>query len=144
MRSHIIAAPLALIAFSSIAAAATTCESLSTLALAGATINSAEAVPAGSFTPPAGQPIKDLPAFCRVAGVIKPASDSNIQFEVWMPSSGWNGKFQGIGNGGFAGSISFGQSGSSNDNRIGPGRAHRTPACRKIGFALRFISEATS
>ena len=107
MRSHIIAAPLALIAFSSIAAAATTCESLSTLALAGATINSAEAVPAGSFTPPAGQPIKDLPAFCRVAGVIKPASDSNIQFEVWMPSSGWNGKFQGIGNGGFAGSISF-------------------------------------
>ena len=105
MRSHIIAALLATTAIS--AGAATTCENLSTLALPGATINTAEAVTAGSFTPPVGPSIKDLPAFCRVSGVIKPASDSNIQFEVWMPSSGWNGKFQGIGNGGFAGSISF-------------------------------------
>ena len=43
----------------------------------------------------------------RVAATLKPSSDSNIQFEVWMPSAGWNGKFQGIGNGGFAGTISF-------------------------------------
>jgi len=50
---------------------------------------------------------KNLPAFCRVAGVIKPSSDSVIQFEVWMPSSGWNGRFQGVGNGGFAGSINY-------------------------------------
>jgi len=40
--------------------------------------------------------------------VIKPSDDSDIQLEVWMPSSGWNGKFQGAGNGGFAGSINFG------------------------------------
>ncbi len=83
------------------------CAGLAKLALSGATITVAEAVPAGSFTPPEGKPIPNLPAFCRVAGIIKPTSDSNIQFEVWMPSSGWNGKFQGIGNGGFAGSISF-------------------------------------
>ena len=38
---------------------------------------------------------------------IKPTSDSEIKFEVWMPSAGWNGKFQGIGNGGFAGSINY-------------------------------------
>jgi feruloyl esterase len=44
-----------------------------------------------------------------VAGGIKPSSDSDIQFEVWMPAAGWNGKFQGIGNGGFAGSIGYGQ-----------------------------------
>jgi feruloyl esterase len=50
-----------------------------------------------------------VPAFCRVAGVIQPSSDSEIQFEVWMPASGWNGKFQGVGNGGFAGAISYGQ-----------------------------------
>jgi feruloyl esterase len=42
-----------------------------------------------------------------VAGVIKPTSDSEIKFEVWLPSANWNGKFHGIGNGGFAGSISY-------------------------------------
>jgi feruloyl esterase len=89
-------------------AAAPDCEPLSKLALPGATITEARSVPAGALTPPEGKPIPDLPSFCRVAGVIKPSSDSNIQFEVWMPGSGWNGKFQGIGNGGFAGSISYG------------------------------------
>jgi feruloyl esterase len=36
-----------------------------------------------------------------------PTSDSDIHFEVWMPASGWNGKFKGNGNGGFAGSIEY-------------------------------------
>lgn len=61
----------------------------------------------GSFTPPGGKPIPGLPALCRVAGAIKPSNDSDIEFEVWMPSSSWNGKFQGIGNGGFAGAIGY-------------------------------------
>ena len=42
-----------------------------------------------------------------MTGSIKPSSDSDIQFEVWLPASGWNGKFQGVGNGGFAGEISY-------------------------------------
>jgi feruloyl esterase len=88
-------------------AMAATCDSLATLTLPGTTIATAQVVPAGSFTPPSGQAIKNLPAFCRVAGVLKPSTDSNIQFEVWLPSAGWNGKFQGMGNGGFAGSINF-------------------------------------
>src|SRR6266849_1282775 len=29
------------------------------------------------------------------------------QIEVWMPASGWNGKLQSVGNGGWAGSISY-------------------------------------
>jgi hypothetical protein len=37
--------------------------------------------------------------------ILKPSADSDIHVEIWMPSTGWNGKFQGIGNGGFAGSI---------------------------------------
>ncbi|HYW46751.1 MAG TPA: tannase/feruloyl esterase family alpha/beta hydrolase [Bryobacteraceae bacterium] len=86
---------------------AATCETLADLKLSGTAITIAQAVPAGSFTPPEGQALNNLPAFCRVAGVIKPSSDSNIQFEVWMPASGWNGKFQGIGNGGFAGAIDY-------------------------------------
>jgi hypothetical protein len=90
-------------------AAAATCESLASLTIPRATITTAALMPAGSFTPPGGQGLANLPAFCRVAGSIKPSSDSDIQFEVWMPAAGWNGKFQGIGNGGFAGSIGYGQ-----------------------------------
>jgi hypothetical protein len=48
-----------------------------------------------------------LPAFCRVAGTIKPTSDSDIRFEVWMPAANWNGKFVGVGNGVWAGAISY-------------------------------------
>ena len=43
-----------------------------------------------------------------MGGIITPVSDSEIHFEVWMPVSGWNGKFRGTGNGGFAGSINYG------------------------------------
>ena len=35
-----------------------------------------------------------MPAFCRVALVLRPSADSGIKVEVWMPASGWNGKFQ--------------------------------------------------
>src|SRR5262245_24864668 len=94
--------------------AAATCESLADLKLPDTTITSAQTVAAGAFTPPAAESTgpmlasyKELPAFCRATGIIKPTSDSEIKFEVWMPSAGWNGKFQGIGNGGFAGSISY-------------------------------------
>ena len=84
------------------------CEGLAKLKLADTTIATAKSVAAGSFQPPAGGPMNDLPAFCRVAGVIKPSSDSDIKFEVWMPAEGWKSKFQGVGNGGFAGVISYG------------------------------------
>jgi hypothetical protein len=84
-----------------------TCESLAALALPNIAITVAEARLAGEFTPPGAKPIAKLPAFCRIAGSIKPSSDSDIRFEVWLPSANWNGKFQGIGNGGYAGVISF-------------------------------------
>ena len=93
--------------------AAATCESLSQLSLPAAAITSAQSVPAGSFTPPNAKPIENLPAFCRVTGVLKPSADSHIEFEVWLPASGWNGKLQGVGNGGFAGSIDYGGAGLS-------------------------------
>src|SRR5580700_1820876 len=89
--------------------AAQPCESLSKLDLPATSITSAESVAAGAFTPPVGKAPANMPAFCRVIGTIKPSSDSNILFEVWMPASNWNGKFQGAGNGGFAGSIGYDQ-----------------------------------
>jgi Tannase and feruloyl esterase len=86
------------------------CESLSALKLPDTTITSAESVAAGAFALPSGPPspvFKDLPAFCRVTADVKPAKDSDIKVEVWMPVTGWNGKYQGVGNGGFAGSITY-------------------------------------
>ncbi len=88
------------------ASAATPCESLASLKLSGATI-AAQLLPPGDFPLPAGRSIRNLPAFCRVAGVLKPTPDSDIHFEVWLPAGNWNGRFEGIGNGGFAGSISL-------------------------------------
>jgi len=83
------------------------CESLAQLALPNTKITIAQTVNAGEFTPPGRTAIKDLPAFCRVAATLNPSSDSDIKVEVWFPVEGWNGKYRGQGNGGFAGSISF-------------------------------------
>ena len=52
--------------------------------------------------------IGKLPPFCRVAGVIAPTPESQIVFELWLPLGNWNGKFAGVGNGGWAGVISYG------------------------------------
>lgn len=67
----------------------------------------AQAVPAGPYSPSGGARVTATADFCRVSLVLKPSSDSDINVEVWLPATGWNGKFQGVGNGGFAGSIDF-------------------------------------
>jgi feruloyl esterase len=85
------------------------CAALAQQQLPQTTISAAEPISSRSFTPPgSSNPITDLPPFCRVAGTIAPTSDSQILFEVWLPLERWNGKLAGVGNGGWAGSISFG------------------------------------
>jgi feruloyl esterase len=88
---------------------AAACEHLASLALSNATVTSAQAVPAGKFKPPAGTDtgFADLPAFCRIALTITPSRDSDIKTEIWLPLSGWNGKFQEVGNGGWNGDIQY-------------------------------------
>src|SRR5216683_806594 len=89
------------------AAAARSCETLTTLALPNnTTVTSATFVPAGPFVRPGSTAPVNVPAFCRVAGVSRPTSDSLIKFEVWMPAAGWNGKLDHGGNGGYGGSLS--------------------------------------
>ena len=99
-------------------AAAAPCESLTSLALPDGKITSAVLVGAGAFTlptgggPPMGGAVgmavfKNLPAFCRVTATLAPTPDSDIKVEVWMPAENWNGKLVGIGNGIWAGSISY-------------------------------------
>ena len=80
------------------------CETLTGLTLADTTITLAETVPAGPFTPPGANQALELPGFCRVVAMTQPA----VNFEVWLPTEGWNGKFHTSGNGGMAGSISYG------------------------------------
>ena len=91
---------------------ASTCESLATLKLENTTITMAQPVAAGAFMPPrpAGKQVaafRNLPAFCRVAATLTPSSDSEIKIEVWLPESGWNGNLQSVGNGAWAGTISY-------------------------------------
>ena len=84
------------------------CESLAQLALPNTKITAAQTVNAGEFMPPGRTaPLKELPAFCRVQATLTPSTDSDIKVEVWLPLSGWNGKYRGQGNGGYAGAIGF-------------------------------------
>src|SRR5687767_11304496 len=93
---------------------AASCEELLNLTLADAKVTTAQSVAAGRFAPPGAPPANaaaqiyaSLPAFCRVAATLTPSRDSDIKIEVWLPASGWNGKFQAVGNGGWTGSIPY-------------------------------------
>ena len=108
---------IALVLLGAAAGAATPCENLASLKLADTTITSAVVVPEG---PP---PVRGGGGGARGGGargggaaqgaapqagpqiVLKPTSDSLINMELWLPTQNWNGKFMGVGNGGFAGSI---------------------------------------
>src|SRR6266567_4506544 len=94
---------------------AASCESVATLSLPNTTIGTAQIIPAGTLIPPPSPygseappaNYKNIPAFCRVAGEIRPSPDSAIKIEVWMPLTGWNGRYRGQGSGGFAGWINY-------------------------------------
>ena len=103
------------IAFVLVAAPAmgATCESLSTVSQPHVAVTLAQTVGPGQFTPPnprggrGANPFAALPSFCRVAATLTPSSDSDIRIEVWLPVSGWNGKLEAVGNGAWAGNISY-------------------------------------
>src|SRR6185295_7620807 len=91
------------------------CDAIAKLALTNTTITSARWVTEGPMAAEGAAagaqrsaPAPILPAHCRVAIVMKPSADSHIEAEVWLPAE-WNGKFQAVGNGGWAGTISYPQ-----------------------------------
>src|SRR5690242_9926071 len=111
MRSILCAALLSTASLSGLAAS---CESLSSLQLPDTKITFVQTVSAGGFAPVNGRagksganPYESVPAFCRVAATLTPSKDSDIKIEVWLPVSGWNQKFQAVGNGGWAGVIGY-------------------------------------
>ena len=88
---------------------ASSCSKLTELTLPETTIATSEVVPGGEFTPPGSSTALVLPSFCRVVAMTTPA----VNFEVWLPINEWNGKFQGVGNGGMAGRISYAAMGTA-------------------------------
>jgi feruloyl esterase len=109
---HLAAAVGAALAFCATTASAADCSGLAGRRFGEAVITRAAEVAPGAFIegdrPQTAGPQASRP-FCRVAGVIRPSADSDIRFEVWLPPPGaWNGRYQGVGNGGFAGSIAYG------------------------------------
>ena len=154
----LIFAPMLVAMLTSPASATATCERLSSLSLAETTITAAQTVAPGAFAPrdESADEFKNLPTFCRVAATLKPTSDSDIQIEVWLPASGWNGRFMAVGNGGWAGTISYagmsgplargyavastntGHSGTSDDGSFALGHPERL-----IDFGYRAVHEMT-
>lgn len=99
-------------AVAALPASAGSCDALALakIALPHGRITSVQEVAAGAFTPPQGRggaAFQRLPAFCRVSATLTPTSDSDIRIEVWMPAANWNGKLQSVGNGAWAGVISY-------------------------------------
>jgi feruloyl esterase len=138
------------------------CESLASLALPNTTVTMATTVAAGEFAPPSGQAGRgafgvsfvELPGFCRIAATLTPSSDSDIKVEVWMPAANWNGKYLAVGNGGWAGAISYaamadalraGYATSSTDTgHAGAGGSFALGDPEKlIDFAYRSVHEMT-
>jgi feruloyl esterase len=71
-----------------------TCESLTTLSLSNTTIESAATEAASS----------GRPAFCRVTAVTThPPAGDRVRIFIGLPLTGWNGRFEGVGGGGFSG-----------------------------------------
>jgi feruloyl esterase len=84
------------------------CENLAKSSSPTVLVTQAQKVDAGKFAPADGfKAPPDLPAFCRVTVNLKPTTDSDIHSEIWLPLTGWNGKFLEIGNGGWGGPISY-------------------------------------
>ncbi|MCD7972913.1 MAG: tannase/feruloyl esterase family alpha/beta hydrolase [Candidatus Azobacteroides sp.] len=76
------------------------------LNLPGVTIDEVTVISDSVFTLPGKNfYYTDLPPFLRVLLTSRPTDESAIGIEIWLPLSGWNGRFMGTGNGGGAGSI---------------------------------------
>jgi feruloyl esterase len=84
---------------------AASCADLGRLTIDTVTITAAESKAEGILEQRFG-PDFSLPSHCAVAAVLSPSDDSHIEMALWLPED-WNGKFLAVGNGGWAGSISY-------------------------------------
>lgn len=87
------------------AQAADPCAALMDVLANGARVENAQANLSGTVAGGRGGPLTELPGVCRVQGVATPAPRSRIHFDVWLPLTGWNGRIEMIGNGGYSSAI---------------------------------------
>lgn len=115
-----------LMSVATVSAHAAPCDPLRGLQLPvrNSTIVNVTHVDSGTFVPPAPpearQPSAEfftafgaLPAFCRVEVISRPSTDSRIRIEVWLPVARWNGRYLGVGNGSYGGSINYARLGEA-------------------------------
>lgn len=94
-------------AFATPAARCTTSYLASALHLSHVTVDSASPDTTGSYTPPGSTtPITGLPDFCNAALTQTDSAGNAIHIDVWLPVK-WNGRFQGIGGGGYSCGITY-------------------------------------
>lgn len=142
-------------------ASAASCASLTNLSVPNAEIIAVREVAAGAFTLPPGTAtgaqapnFLGVPAFCRVTAVSRPSSDSEINIEVWMPTSGWNTQFQPVAPGLWGGSVNFqGMAGmlrggyataTTDMGHVGPGASFALGHPEKlVDFGYRAFHEMT-
>ena len=130
----------------------------SPLSLPNSKVTVAQQVAPGTFTPGAtGSPapvFAKLPEFCRVAATLTPSSGSDVKIEVWLPATGWNGKFQAVGGKGVGRQASLSCDGQRRPRRLrdrwyghGSRRRHcgvRTrPSEKVVDFGYRAVHEMT-
>ncbi|WP_369033971.1 tannase/feruloyl esterase family alpha/beta hydrolase [Streptomyces adonidis] len=59
--------------------------------------------PAGTHQIPGGPAVPNVVAHCEVTlSLAHPGASDHVKVAVWLPASGWNGRFQGTGGGGYA------------------------------------------
>ena len=117
------AAAATLLLMAATRAEAAPCDALRHARVPQTTIVAVTLVDSGAFRspePPPARPSPEtfaafnaLPRFCRVRLVARPSSDSHIGIEVWLPLASWNGRFLGVGNGSYGGSISYSRLGEA-------------------------------
>jgi feruloyl esterase len=138
IRSGCLTAALAL---STVGASGQKCSTLTELKVEHIEITSARDVPPGTLQPqpqPGSHhaiPAAQVKAFCRVIGVARPAQGSEIGFEIWLPKpEAWNKRFEGVGNGAYAGRISYG----ALENAVNEGYATASTDTGHHGSELNF------
>ena len=89
-------------------AAPAPCQAIAAERFPDTTVISAADIPPGTrFVDPNQGPVANGVEICRVGATVSTTPGEHVGIELWLPRSGWNGRFEGLGSGGFGGSISY-------------------------------------
>lgn len=97
------------------------------------TVDRAIAYTGGTFTTPdTGQQITGLPSFCAVDATQQDSAGNPMHITIWLPLE-WNGRFQGIGGGGYSCGIRYTAAQPSLETALKTGYATAATDCGHTG-----------